>query len=256
MIILPPESVGSYYDQLKCVTFYTLLSNVGYYLILPFDFFSDAINLSFSIIGVTLYIITIPFFYFGIVKKFRENYLYIIFSFFLIIMLIILPFIQGLRYIFPILPFYLFFLFVGLNEKNYFLQFHCMKKYYNLNFMLLFGLTIIFVFCVTVSSRTIHTMINKLETIDGPYTKESVGLFDYISKHTNNEDVIIFYKPRVLSLYTDRRAVALSDIKSIMASKASYIACKKNDEVDNILRNSKLSRNKIFRNSTFNLYRK
>ncbi|MEE8574115.1 MAG: hypothetical protein V3T30_01780, partial [Thermodesulfobacteriota bacterium] len=40
----------------------------------------------------------------------------------------------------------------------------------------------------------------------GPYKKESIELFDYVRRNINDDELIIFRKPRVLYLYTGKRA--------------------------------------------------
>ena len=49
-------------------------------------------------------------------------------------------------------------------------------------------------------------VFNKSNVIDGPYSKEATALFKYISSNTKNDDIISFFKPRVMSLYTGRKS--------------------------------------------------
>ena len=59
--------------------------------------------------------------------------------------------------------------------------------------------------------------------MEGPYTEESIEMFNYISTNTLNDDVIIFRKPRVMTLYTNRRAILVTGFDQIISSNATYI---------------------------------
>src|SRR5699024_8045435 len=44
---------------------------------------------------------------------------------------------------------------------------------------------------------------------DGPQQPESQAMFDYLNQHTQPDDVIVFFKPRVMHLYTGRRSLII-----------------------------------------------
>ncbi|MEA3505001.1 MAG: hypothetical protein U9R32_07375 [Bacteroidota bacterium] len=52
-----------------------------------------------------------------------------------------------------------------------------------------------------VFSHILHT---ENQTLKGPQKKESIEAFEYIREHTSEDAIIMFAKPRVLALYTDR----------------------------------------------------
>jgi hypothetical protein len=47
--------------------------------------------------------------------------------------------------------------------------------------------------------------------LSGPEGADAQGLFAYIEKHTGEDDVFLFFKPRVLSLYTGRPVAGWSN---------------------------------------------
>ena len=46
------------------------------------------------------------------------------------------------------------------------------------------------------------------ERESGAFTKPTIEIYDYITKNTKHEDIIIFRKPRLMSLMTGRRSIA------------------------------------------------
>ncbi len=254
--LLPSESSSSYIDQLSLINVNTIMNNVVYYMKLPGVFFTEAMSPTFIFLGRVLYLASFPFVCFGVLKEFRGNYHFIIFSAFLLIIYVIWPGVQGIRFLFPILPFYLFFFIAGLSEIKISFQIPILSRYIKINFMLIFSIAIILVFGLTTISSAIYNMKHRDEVMEGPYSKDSIELIGYIIKYTNNNNIIIFYKPRAITLYTSRRSIALSNLSRIMASKAEYIACKKNDEVDMLLNKNNSIANQIFENAKFKLYRK
>ncbi len=103
----------------------------------------------------------------------------------------------GIRFLFPIIPFLLLYLVdglklirilpnVGKNTKTVFLGILLLASYLNM-----------FLYIV----HTDH------KVIDGPQTKASTEVFDYIKRNTKPDAVFLFAKPRVLSLYAERKCL-------------------------------------------------
>jgi len=208
-----------------------------YYIELPSDFFG--VQLSKVIYGIT-----IPFFVYGVVKKIRKDYLYIFYSIATCAILLVWPGSNGLRYIFPILPFYFYFLIVGLMNLN--------RKFANA----FLGLLILLIFAQSLFgayTRTIERKIGKV--MDGPFTEESTNMFNFISENTHNSDVIIFRKPRVLNLLTDRKSIFINKIEQL--NRGNYIVIDKKlspQETDNYLKNSFELFNLVYENARFKIY--
>ena len=91
--------------------------------------------------------------------------------------------------------------------------------------------------------------------IAGPFQKENVELFKYISLNTNKDSIIIFYKPRIMTLFTNRKSARITKFDKIKKSGADYVVCRKNSKVDLEIQKFTQRVNKIFVNNTFNLYR-
>jgi hypothetical protein len=52
-------------------------------------------------------------------------------------------------------------------------------------------------------------MIHHRETISGPYTAPSQSMFSFIRSNTEKESTIVFFKPRLMRMMTDRKSIML-----------------------------------------------
>ena len=57
----------------------------------------------------------------------------------------------------------------------------------------------------------------------GPYAKNSSDAFDFVRHNTNDDDVIAFFKPRVLSYLTDRRSLLELDFEGLVSGRSDYV---------------------------------
>tara|TARA_R110001592_G_scaffold5535_2_gene30477 strand:- start:4415 stop:5992 length:1578 start_codon:yes stop_codon:yes gene_type:complete len=100
----------------------------------------------------------------------------------------------AVRYIFPIIPFYVFYVLFGIFQLNYF-----NKKLSTINHLLLV-LLLTFLYAFKFS----YTQYGAIEP--GIEDEQAKALFSFVKKNTDDSDILIFPKPRVLSLYTNRKA--------------------------------------------------
>ncbi len=133
----------------------------------------------------------------------------------------------GIRFLFPIMPFLLYYLVRGLETVS---VFPGVKK--NIKIVLLAGL-------VLVSYLNMFWFIihSDHQALAGPQEEASVEAFEYIRNNTDENDLIVFVKPRVLALYTGRKCLANnkeSDPKSIAELIFSY-------DVDYVLTHTDIS---------------
>jgi hypothetical protein len=240
----PMES--TYADHFELITLKGIFSNVTYYATLLGHFFSTLIPKS----GKIIYLITIPFVILGLLEKIKEDYLYVAFSIFTVCLYILAPGRDGLRYLFPIIPFYLYFLFAGINKISFILS----NKDINIDMGLMTGIPLILLFLLTISVNMYRQHNMKENIVPGPFQKDSVELFNYISLNTNKDSIIIFNKPRVMTLYTNRKSARITNFDKIKKSGAGYIVCWQNSPVDLEMQKNSRRADKIFVNTTFNLY--
>jgi hypothetical protein len=96
------------------------------------------------------------------------------------------------RYLIPVLPIYLFYVFVGLDK----IRCSAVVKRILLSVLIL---------GIGISYAGNYSRMN-YGHIDGATNQECVELFDHIKEETSPADVILFTRPRVLSFYTQRKS--------------------------------------------------
>ena len=55
--------------------------------------------------------------------------------------------------------------------------------------------------------------------IDGPHTPESREMLEYVASQSEEEDVVVFFKPRALNLLTGRRSIMISRSDQLLAGR-------------------------------------
>jgi hypothetical protein len=207
-------SYPSYLSNAFSIDF--IMHQLDYFIDLPAEFF----------IGVPhfylFYFASIPIAIAGILRRYRSDYhivVYIILTFVLYILWSSWQSLQGLRYLFPILPFYFSFVITGLEifqggETNIEQK---LRKW-----VCLIPILIICA-CFVISSEVnaYSNMIHHRETISGPYTASSQDMFSFIRSKTEKESTIIFFKPRLMRMMTDRKSIMLRKKEEL--SRGDYL---------------------------------
>ena len=135
----------------------------------------------------------------GKIKKDFHPGIMEIFLLLYIIPLLIFPGYGGSRYIMPLIPIYIFYAFSGF---RYLFQVTGKEK---------LGISILIAgLFITYSGAYSKADFGPID--EGPERSASIELFDYIRTETEADDIIIFGKPRVLSLYTGRAAAVYHEL--------------------------------------------
>ncbi|RJQ56224.1 MAG: hypothetical protein C4526_02205 [Nitrospiraceae bacterium] len=220
----------------------SIIMNIKYYIVLPARYFPylfvkySVFGLGYDKIHLILYLIMLFFVVSGMIRNRKDDYMYIWYVLFNLVLVIIFP-PRAPWYVMPIFPFFIYFLFAGLKGISLSLDLSDKVRFTNINAAYLFciGLILIsFVYMLHTAYKSI--IFNKSgQVVDGPYSPDSVEMFNYIKKNTNKDDAIIFHKPRAMTLYTDRKSFAMdhftftpdkaydSDAKYIVIAKKKYI---------------------------------
>jgi hypothetical protein len=209
-----PKGFASYTSY--SVSINDIKQNLNYYIDLPIEFF----------IGVPhhylFYFASIPIAIAGIIRRYRSDYhivVYIILTFVLYILWSSSQSLQGLRYLFPILPFYCSFVITGLEifqgGKTNIEQ--KLRKW-----VCLIPIFIVFTYFVINSAGNAYSnMIHHRETFSGPYTATSQDMFSFIRSNTEKESTIVFFKPRLMRMMTDRKSIMLRTKEEL--SRGDYL---------------------------------
>jgi hypothetical protein len=231
--------------------------NFSYYLkILPL-FFEQEIWGWFNIIVKNIALI---FLIAGIFNKWRKKF-DVVDAFFILYIMILLSFnIQsaGLRYLIPILPLFLAYIVYGLQSVFSLLPIN--KNFIIASFLI-----------VLIGSNYINLLntITKNENTNyGPQSPTAVETFNYIKRNISTNAIIVYVKPKVLHLYSERNSIALSESQNISSikthlkkSNASYVLLcddKSQGDVCDLELSKKVSNcidfNLLWRNSSFLLF--
>ena len=248
-----PGGGSDYYEQLlQNLTITWVIRNIYYYTVLISNFFGS------KSISKVLFGITIPFVTLGIIKNAKEDYLYLIYVFFTLLLFIFWPYHEGLRFIFSTLPFYMYFFFMGLSKIS--TSLFIPDRFNPLSWKLVNIVSVMLILYSCLYTGAIYYRHHS-SVIDGPYAAESIEMFNYISTNTSEKDIIIFRKPRVMTLYTDRTSLwsnKFNKFDQIISSKANYLVYHEhlsNPLLITIIEDNKESFELLFQNNNFKIYK-
>jgi hypothetical protein len=215
-------TMSSYVEDMHGFSPTFLMSNIRSYIALPAAFVPGTFK-------YVVYGVTVPFFVIGVMRNWRKHYLYCIFCILTLVLLVIWPYFEGLRLVFTLIPFYLFFFLKGLSG----LSFPWKGKRSNATGLFRF-LCVGAVVCVLylVNNEQLHDAWDNVRHIrltdeerpmlDGMFTEKSREMISFISDKTTQNDTIVFFKPRSLTLLTHRKSIMISDPLKLL-SKGTYI---------------------------------
>jgi len=111
------------------------------------------------------------------------------------IVIIMWPSFQAERFLIPVFPLYIYYAFVGLQRVTSG-QREITKS------VIMIALMVI----ILGSYLAKYTRVDYGPIKEGILKRETVELFEYVKRGTSKKDVFVFWKPRVLALFTGRRA--------------------------------------------------
>jgi len=163
----------------------------------------------------------------GIFANLRRDIAFISFCGLSITLYLIWPYTQGLRFVYPLLPFWVYFSVQGIRwgiER--------IVKDRKWGIALPTILLVIAVgYCLMT---TIQGTISRLGTdrmVNGPYHSNTLPLFNYIQDNTPPGSVVAFFKPRAMRLLTDRDSFTLTSCEQVHL--ADYFAAHKFNKMIN-----------------------
>lgn len=217
-------------DGLIDAPFETVLRNAVYYLYTPGALF-DAPKVARPFIGLAFYGLVVL----GAWRRRYADFVILVVCITYIALLVPYPFRQG-RFLFPVIPFLLYFAYHGLTWAP--------------AQRVVSGATAALCIAVTIVKWT-----SERPPIEGPYSAEAKTLWQYVET-TPPDTVFLFWKPRSLTFYGGRRAIMRSDTPC----PATHVVLYRNDEDGTAAkRNGQLASfatgEPIFENSKFSLYK-
>lgn len=186
----------------------------------------------------------------GIALNFKKYFYLNLFSFLVLLMLIITPYFGGIRYLLPLLP--IFFLYVFLGAE--YLYQHTIRS---LSFIGV-AATLLLIFCFCVNDFKYLSKQNKADKIsNGAFSTKAKQFYSFLQNNTTTRDTLIFFKPRFLSFYLNRIAASYYDTVPIASTTFKYLTIYRDlnsskEELKIILPD--YEKRKVFDNGDFQVY--
>jgi len=169
-----------------------------------------------------IYYILFIFFLIGLWIRREDEPIFLIFFSLWMILLITWPYWQGPRFIFPLLPIFIYFTFQGMKTAVEKLP----EKYHQIGQGVFYGfwLVIIGIFLFNSAMRAYNNAKNG-RNINGPFDPISMEMYSYIKQKTPSDSILIFFKPRALRLMTNHDTLMINQCEGML--KGDYIVLSK-----------------------------
>ena len=220
-VLLPnfKETAQSVIDR---VSIDIILTNIHYYFWQLSGIFSD---LLFSKI---IYIITLPLVVLGVIvsRKSLSSWSVIIYATITLGLYVCYPGLQGIRYLFPIIPIYIVYIAHGISKIAAFLR---AKKagFVSICLAFIFSLMVTQYVIADINYAIRNITADRIE-LEGPYSPNSIEMFDYIQNNTNSDSVIVFFRPRAMRYISGRNSVFANTCEGL--SNGNYLVRMKAEE--------------------------
>jgi len=245
-LIFPTEQ-STYFEQLSGLTPAIFQENIFYYFSLFGIFFGTGSA------WLYVYYALVVFFLIGAWKLSHADQPLIIFFVLYLIAMLFWPERQGIRFIFPLLPLFIYFAFQGITTVI-----HKLPERYHLfsqgaAYILWFVIISLFLFN---SSTRAYANLQDHRSINGPFDPYSSDVYNYIRAETPPDSVIVFFKPRAMRLFTDRDTLMSVDCEHLTLGDYAVISKKaENSQVPpNEIDKCGLALKNLFENQRFIIY--
>lgn len=160
-----------------------------------------------------LYYVLFIFFLLGAWVRRKDETIFIYFTVLWMLVHITYPYWQGARYIFPILPIFIYFTFWGIKTITARLP----AKYQFAGERLHYGFWILIagIFLFTASANAAINLQGGRD-IGGPFDPLSIEVYDYIKEKTPADSIVVFFKPRVMILMTGHDTIMSMECDRIL----------------------------------------
>jgi len=246
-----PDGQSSYLSHFSMFTPQHLWDNFIYYFWLPSSAFDQLP------VGVVLYPLLLIFVIVSAVSRRSRDLPIHAYSLATIALFILWPERQGLRFIYPILPFLFIFAFDGMKLAAARLKTDWRKSAE----MVLTGFWLVLtVISLGVSFTFARDNLAADRAINGPFDPVSTEMFAFVREKIPAKSVVIFFKPRAMRLFTDRDSFMTERCADFI--KGDYLALSEKvgdngqippEEAANC--NPLVKLEKVFHNKRFTVYK-
>lgn len=214
--ILFPTQAKAHTDFLRTITRQSICRNAIYYAHISKTLFPFSADFSAELYGIF-----VLFFIYGFCRHLMRHAHLMICSIYIVCTLaiyILWPFLQGIRFIFPILPLCTIFVGLGIHDAAAALSGKTRAA------MTIAGLILMISYAKNLPSGSI--IYGQKRNKYGAYTDETAAIYKYLREYTKPSDIVIFIKPRVLYLETGRLGFQTEDISRL--KEANYLLLLRN----------------------------
>lgn len=209
--LLLPQGGTGHLPVLFQASFKTVSEHLELYSLLLAKFFTNG-ALAPLVLGVT-----VPFLLLGIAARVRADYHLIVYGVLTLLLYVTWPPAPDLRYIFPVLPIYMYLAFQGMRRAV-----ELMRSPPPWAMRLTYGFWVLVIasslyFALPLGARNLE---QHRET-PGPYERASDRLFLFINNRTRPQDVIVFFKPRLMRMLTGRDSLLIDQCAGL--ERADYV---------------------------------
>jgi len=247
-----PSGGGSYSRFLEEPGLSWLVRNVKYYLVVPSSFFHGAGH------PVLVYGATLPLAIAGLIRRRRTDAHVLVFGLLTLATVVAWPERQGLRFVVPLLPFYVSFTLSGL-EMAVRRSPAADARFRRVVAAAAVALVVLG-FAATSATLAASSFATRRSSVTGPYQESAQQLFAFVRRRVPPDAVIAFFKPRVLRLYTGRTGF-MTDRPELLAAADFLCFYLGEDAYDQITAEQlEAARSSgrllpVYRNAAFEIYR-
>ena len=207
-----------------------------------------------SIVWRLLYYILLLFFLLGAWERRRQEPIFLIFFLLWMIVHVTYPYWQGPRYIFPLLPVFIYFTFQGMKSVTRRIP----ETYERTSQRILYGfwglLAGIFLF---TSGTHAYVNLQSNRQINGPFDPYSREVYNYIKEKTSPDSVVVFFKPRVMVMMTGHPTIMSTECERML--KGDYLVLSRKVEENQQIApddigDCNLPLNEVLKNNRFVVY--
>jgi hypothetical protein len=210
-LLLFPSGGESYFSQYAELIETAKSFAVAYFNVFG-DFFGKGMGWKY------LYYVVLIFFLVGAWERRKQEPVFLLFFVLWLLVHITYPYWQGARYVFPLLPIFIYYAFQGMK-----FAIHKLPEFYRLigqrvfyGFWLLIAVAFLF-----TSSANAYANLQSGREINGPFDPYSTEVYSYIKEKTPADSVIIFFKPRVMVMMTEHPTIMSMECDRML--KGDYI---------------------------------
>lgn len=215
--VLFPDGSGSYLSQFAGMSVETFKENAIQYFNVFGQFLGEEPAWSYLFYGL------LPFFLAGVWRQWRDDLIYVIFFVSWLVVHIAYPSWQGPRYVFPLLPIFMYFVFQGMKFAIGQLPDRTARFGLWAFYGLWSTLAVLFLF---QSSSLAYTNLRNGRQINGPFDPFSREVYDYIQEETPSNSVVVFFKPRAMRLMTGHDSIMSLECTGILKGDILVLSTK------------------------------